>query len=412
VTGSSYDVLIVGGGIVGLATAMRLLEREPRLKVALLEKETDIACHQTGHNSGVIHSGVYYKPGSLKARSCASGRKALIEFCERAGVPYRICGKVVLATRPEEVPLLEELARRGTANGLSGLETIGPERLKEIEPHAAALKALYVPETGIVDFRRVARAFAGRTKEMGGDILTSCEARKIRASRDELVVETPSGAVRARRLINCAGLFSDRLAEKAAVLPASQPDAPETVRIIPFRGDYYRLVPERRALVRALIYPLPDPLFPFLGVHLTRTIDDEVEAGPNAVLAFAREGYRKTDFRPDDFYRLVTYRGFWSLAGRYWRTAVQEFHRSLSKAAFVRALQRLVPDIGGSDILPGGAGVRAQAVSSAGFLLDDFVIRRTENSIHVLNAPSPAATASLSIADHIVDMARQTFLSR
>ena len=406
---TQFDIAIVGGGIVGLATAMRLLEKHPRLKLAVLEKESQLAQHQTGHNSGVIHSGIYYKPGSLKARTCVLGRKALIDFCDRQGVPYKICGKLIVAIRPEELPQLEEFAHRGSANGLKDLALIGPERLKEIEPHAAGLKALYVPETGIIDFRRVAGAFALRAKELGGEILTSHEVKGIRIGREELVLETSAGAVRTRHLINCGGLFSDDLAQK---MPGTVQAADEDVRIIPFRGDYYHLVPERSNLVRGLIYPLPDPLFPFLGVHLTRTIHDEVEAGPNAVLAFAREGYRKTDLSLTDLYKILSYRGFWSLVGRYWKTGLAEFHRSFSKNAFVRALQQLVPEIRDEDLIPGGAGVRAQAVSAAGFLVDDFVIRQTAHAIHVLNAPSPAATASLAIADTIVGMASQTFALR
>jgi L-2-hydroxyglutarate oxidase LhgO len=406
---NKFDLVIVGGGIVGLATAMRLLERHPDIKLAVLEKESQIALHQTGHNSGVIHSGIYYKPGSLKAQACVLGRKALMDFCDRNGLPYKICGKVVVAVAPEEVPLLEEFARRGSANGLQGIEVIGPERLKEIEPFAAGLKALYVPETGIIDFQRVAQAFASKTTELGGDILISYEVREIRSVTKELILETSSGAVRTRHLINCAGLFSDYLEKKMTPSGRSQGAADEDVRIIPFRGEYYHLASERNSLVRGLIYPLPDPLFPFLGVHLTRTIHGEVEAGPNAVLAFAREGYRKTDLSLTDLYQTLSYGGFWSLAGRYWKTGLAEFHRSFSKKAFVKALQQLVPEIRDQDLVPGGSGVRAQAVSAAGFLVDDFVIRQTANAIHVLNAPSPAATASLAIADTIVGMAAQAF---
>lgn len=400
----TYDLTVVGGGIVGLATAMQVLEKYPRLKLVLMEKEEQLARHQTGHNSGVIHSGIYYRPGSVKAQTCVTGRKALIDFCDREGISYELCGKVIVATSEEELPRLEELHRRGVANNVQGLEMIGPERLKEIEPHANGIKALRAPSTGIIDFTKVAQAYATRIRKMGGEIRTSQQVRNIVPTDGGLVIETPSTEFRSKFLINCAGLFSDRVAR---MMSRSRPET--DLRIIPFRGEYYMIVPEKRHLVRGLIYPVPDPRFPFLGVHFTRTIHGDVEAGPNAVLALAREGYRKTDVNFSHAWQILSYKGFWSMAGKYWKMGMEEMYRSISKPAFVKALQRLLPDIRSEDLVPGGAGVRAQAVSATGALLDDFVIEQTGNAIHVLNAPSPGATASLAIGQKIVEMASKTF---
>lgn len=396
-----FDLTVIGGGIVGLATAMEVTERYPGIRLLLLEKENQLAKHQTGHNSGVIHSGIYYKPGSIKAQTCVAGRKALLEFCDRHGIPYDLCGKVVVATDERELPRLQELLRRGTANGVEGLEMIGPERLREIEPHVNGIRALYAPTTGIIDFTKVAEAYAARIQTLGGEILTSQEMKQMVPAGSGLIVHTSSREIHSRYLINCAGLHSDQVARMMGR---------EELRIVPFRGEYYRIIPERQFLVKGLIYPVPDPRFPFLGVHFTRTIHGDVEAGPNAVLAFAREGYQKKDVDLRDLWGTLSYRGFWALAKNHWRMGLEEWHRSLSKRAFVKALQRLVPDVRAEDLNAGGAGVRAQAVSPAGNLLDDFVITQTGNAIHVLNAPSPGATASLAIGKRIVEMAGKTFL--
>lgn len=403
---SQYDLTIIGGGILGLATALKIGAACPNIRLLILEKEAALARHQTGNNSGVIHSGLYYRPGSLKARLCVAGRKELIAFCDQNSVPYEICGKVVVATSQEELPRLEELHRRGIANGLQGLEMIGPERLKELEPYAAGIKALRVPQTGIVDYRKVAAAYADKVRDANGDIRLSQRVVGILDRPGELVLQTSGGDYRTKYLINCCGLQSDLVARMMAA--ASSDDAEEH-RIIPFRGEYYRLAPEREFLVRNLIYPVPDPTFPFLGVHFTRMARGGVEAGPNAVFAYAREGYRHTDVNLADLWRALSFRGFWAMAGKYWRTGFGELYRSLSKSAFVRALQKLLPEIRESDLVPGGAGVRAQAVSARGALVDDFVIKQSKNAIHVLNAPSPGATASLAIGQQICAMAERNF---
>lgn len=406
---AQFDLAVIGGGIIGLATAMQSLEKYPRLKLLLLEKETQLARHQSGHNSGVMHSGIYYKPGSVKAQTCVAGRKALLDFCNQQGIPYDLCGKVIVATEEEELPRLEELFRRGVANGVHGLELIGPEHLKEIEPHANGMKALHAPSTGIIDFTKVAQVYAARVRQMGGEIRTAQEVTGTVSADGGLVVTTASAEFRSKFLINCAGLFSDRVSRMMSGSRRAATDSEAEIRIIPFRGEYYIIVPERRGLVRGLIYPVPDPRFPFLGVHFTRTIHGNVEAGPNAVLALAREGYRKTDVNIAQAWEILAFKGFWSMAGKYWRTGLGEVHRSFSKPAFVKALQRLLPDIRSEDLVPGGAGVRAQAVSAAGALIDDFVIQQTGSAIHVLNAPSPGATASLAIGKKIVEMATKAF---
>ncbi|MGH7826465.1 MAG: L-2-hydroxyglutarate oxidase [Candidatus Binatia bacterium] len=402
------DLTIIGGGIVGLATAMKIAEAHPRTKLIILEKESGIARHQTGHNSGVIHSGLYYRPGSIKARTCVTGRKALIDFCDQNSVPYELCGKVVVATSKVELPRLEEIHRRGIANGLQGVELIGPERLRELEPHAAGLKALHVRETGIIDYTKVGEAYARRIRKLGGEILTSHKVVGILEHGSEVVLQTSAGDYRTKYLINCGGLFSDLIAR---MLRGRQTGSAtlDDHRIIPFRGEYYKIAPEKHHLVRNLIYPVPDPTFPFLGVHFTRMIKGGIEAGPNAVLAFAREGYRMTDVDLGDIWKTLSFRGFWAMTGKYWQTGCGELYRSLSKAAFVKALQKLLPDISTKDLVPGGAGVRAQAVSASGALVDDFVIKDSRNVVHVLNAPSPGATASLAIGQSIAELAAKNF---
>jgi (S)-2-hydroxyglutarate dehydrogenase len=398
---SRFDLTIVGGGIVGLATALACTERYPHLSLVVVEKEERLAVHQTGHNSGVLHSGIYYKPGSLKAQMCVTGAKALITFCDQHSIPYECCGKVVVATTTEELPRLEELYRRGTANGVEGMEMIGPERLRELEPHATGIKALHVPTTGIIDFPRVAQTYAKLIQERGGEIRLRHHVQYIVQAGEELILETSQGAVATQYLVNCGGLFCDRVARMAGASPDMQ--------IVPFRGEYYTIAPHRRSLVKNLIYPVPDPALPFLGVHFTRTIDGLVEAGPNAVLAFAREGYKKSDFVPRDLRETLTFPGFWKMARRYWQTGMGEMVRSFNKAAFVKALQRLLPELTADDLQPGGSGVRAQAIASTGALVDDFAISVTGRALHVLNAPSPGATASLAIGQMIIEKAGQAF---
>ena len=402
---SQYDLTIIGGGILGLATALKITAIHPNLRLLLLEKEAELSRHQTGNNSGVIHSGLYYRPGSLKARSCVSGRQELIAFCDEHSIPYEICGKVVVATSEPELARLDELYRRGAANGLRDLEIIGPERLKEIEPHASGIRGLLVPQTGIVDYRKVAAAYAEKIRDQGGDIRLSQRVVGMLERPDEIVLQTSGGDYRTKHLINCCGLQSDIVAE----MIADHNGGGEEHRIIPFRGEYYKLAPEREFLVRNLIYPVPDPTFPFLGVHFTRMARGGVEAGPNAVFAYAREGYRHTDINLSDLWRTISFRGFWAITGKYWRTGFGELYRSLSKSAFVRALQKLLPEIRESDLVSGGSGVRAQAVSASGALVDDFVIQQSRNAIHVLNAPSPGATASLAIGRQICEMAEKNF---
>ncbi len=396
-----YDVAIVGGGIIGLSTAMHLMERFPRLRVAVVEKENELAAHQTGHNSGVIHSGIYYRPGSHKARFCVAGVRKLLDFCDENEIEYEQCGKVIVATDESELGRLEGLYERGRANGVEGLELVGPERLAEIEPHASGVKALWSPRTGIVDYRKVTAAYASRFEEAGGDIFSGTAVKNIERSAGSLALETTRGTVRARHLINCAGLYADRV--------AGMVEERVDVRIIPFRGEYYTLRPESHHLVSGLIYPVPDPRFPFLGVHYTRNINGSVEAGPNAVLALSREGYRKRDVDIGETWGSVSYPGFWRMTLKHWRTGLGEMHRSYRKGVFLRDLQRLLPDIREADLAPGGSGVRAQAVARDGALLDDFNIIRGREAVHVLNAPSPGATSSLAIGEYIVDLAGDAF---
>lgn len=394
----STEVAVVGGGIVGMATAAELLARGRRAVV--LEAEAALGEHQTGRNSGVIHSGIYYKPGSFKARLCAEGREAMFAFCEEHGIAHERCGKVIVATRPELVRMLDELERRGRANGLEPVR-MSAEEIKEHEPHVSCLAGLFVKETGIVKFRHVLEALAKLVEQRGGEVRRSARVEGIARDAGDFVLRTAAGEVRAKNLVNCAGLHCDRIARMAG----ADPD----LTIIPFRGEYYDLVEDRRSLCKNLVYPVPDPRFPFLGVHLTRAPDGQVEAGPNAVLAWKREGYAKTDFSLDDVMELLGFRGFWQMASRHMKTAVLEMHRSLSKPAFVRAVQELVPEIRSEDLIPGRAGVRAQAVLPDGTLVDDFRFAEGPGMLHVLNAPSPAATASLAIAKHVATAAERVF---
>ena len=387
------DVAIAGGGIVGLATALKLLERAPGLSVVVLEKEKEVAAHQTGHNSGVIHSGLYYKPGSEKAKTCVEGRCLLVAFCQRHGVPHEICGKLVVATKESELPALAELERRAGENGLSGLRTLAPAEFRKIEPHAAGLRALYVPATGIVDYRAVSAKFAEVIAAAGGRVRTGTRVTALSSSESEVRIVAGGEEIEAGLAVNCGGLQSDRLAR----LDGAEPG----LRIVPFRGDYHRLVPDRAGLVKNLIYPVADPRFPFLGVHFTRMIGGGAEAGPNAVPALAREGYTRTSFDLRDAWETFTYPGFWRLALRHMGMGLGEIHRAFSKRAFVKALQRLMPDLRAEDLETGGSGVRAQALRPDGRLEDDFRIAMHGRVLHVLNAPSPAATASLAIGERI-----------
>jgi len=398
----SYDIAIIGGGIVGLATARAILERAPRARLILLEKEDDIAQHQTGHNSGVIHSGIYYKPGSYKARLCVEGARLMKAYCDKNGIEVNTCGKVIVATSQEELPRLKTLYERGVANGVPGVSMIEAGRLKEIEPHASALAGIHSPQTAIVDYRRVAETLARDLVASGVTIERGFRVATIARTGGTLRLGRADGhVVTAAHLVNCAGLHSDAVARLAG--------AAVDVQIVPFRGEYYMLRPDRRSLVKGLIYPVPDPEFPFLGVHFTRTIHGDVEAGPNAVLALAREGYTWRHVRPAELLATLRFSGFRAMARKYWRTGAYEMYRSVSKRAFVHALQRLVPALRPEDIHPGGAGVRAQAVTADGALVDDFRIVQTADAVHVLNAPSPAATASLAIGRHIATIAAQTF---
>jgi (S)-2-hydroxyglutarate dehydrogenase len=400
-TKSRFDILVIGGGIVGLAVALEFTRRFPQLRLLVLEKEDRVARHQSGHNSGVIHSGVYYKPGSLKARLCVSGATAMIGFCREYGITHNVCGKVIVATNADEIPRLEELRKRGEANGMTGLHLIGPEELREIEPHAAGLQALVVPSTGVTDYAEVSDKYAELILAGGGEILTSAPATGIKRISGEIAVETPCGDFSTTSLINCAGLFSDRISRMAGDDPG--------LMIIPFRGEYYDLIPDRAALVKALIYPVPDARFPFLGVHFTRRISGRVDAGPNAVFAMAREGYRFTDINARDVASSIAFSGFWRMAARHWRYGLGEVHCSISKAAFVRALQKLLPEVREQDLVPGGSGVRAQALRPDGSLVDDFHFVSSRNVLHVLNVPSPAATASLAVGKAIADQATHDF---
>jgi L-2-hydroxyglutarate oxidase len=396
-----FALVIVGGGIVGLATAYQLLVRKPGLRVAILEKESELGTHQTGHNSGVLHAGLYYTPGSRKALLCREGKAAVERFAAEHDIPFELCGKLVVALDESELGRLSDIRQRATANGVEGLEEVGRERMREIEPYAAGIRALWSPRSGIIDFRRVALAYAGEVRQRGGEILTGQRVVSIRDGGNERIVETNATTLAARDLISCAGLYSDRVA-------AMTGDAGNE-RIVPFRGDYYTLKPPARRLVRGLLYPVPDPRFPFLGVHFTKRIDGEVLAGPNAVLAFAREGYRRLDIAPRELAATLLYPGFLRMARTYIRTGLAEMWRDWSKAAFTASLQRYVPEIRSEDLVFGPSGVRAQSLSSDGKMVDDFSIGESPHVLHVRNAPSPAATASLAIGRELAGMAIDRF---
>jgi L-2-hydroxyglutarate oxidase len=392
----TQDVAVIGGGIVGLATARALTLRGIR-NLVVLEAENRVAAHQTGNNSGVIHSGIYYKPGSAKARTCTEGRELLYRYCAERGVAFERCGKLIVATDASELPALAEIERRGIANGLKNLRRLTAEELHETEPHVRGIAGLRVLETGIVDYPGVTRAYAEDVKQAGGIVQLNSQFLGLKADGPEWVLQTTTGELRARNLINCAGLQSDRVARLCGIDPG--------VQIVPFRGEYYELKPEAQHLCRHLIYPVPDPRLPFLGVHFTRMVKGGVECGPNAVLAFRREGYRMRDVSRRDLAEMLTYRGFWRMAGKFWKHGLGEMHRSLSPHAFWQALRKLIPELKFTDLVRAGAGVRAQAISPDGKLVDDFHIRGASRMIHVLNAPSPAATASISIGEEIAQLA-------
>ena len=396
----TYDITIIGGGIVGTATALSILKEE-KVKLLLLESESSLAAHQTGNNSGVIHSGLYYKPGSLKATNCTTGREMMYTFCEENKVQFDRCGKIVVATNKEEIPALNMLEERGRSNGLIGIRRLSASEIKEYEPHASGIDGLFVPQTGIVDYVAVTNKYADLIRNNGGEIKLSSKLISVKRDVKDLILFTEHGEYRTKFVVNCAGLQSDRIATMFGVDPQLQ--------IIPFRGEYYKLKKEKQYLVKNLIYPVPDPQFPFLGVHFTRMINGGVEAGPNAVLAFKREGYKKTDFSFGDVLEMKLYPGFWKMASKYYKMGFHEFRRSFSKELFVKSLQKLIPEIQNDDIEVGGAGVRAQALERDGRLVDDFRIVEAERMVHVLNAPSPAATASLSIGKTISEMVINRF---
>ena len=398
---SRYDVAVVGGGIIGLATALALVQRFSGIAVVVLEKESDVGQHQTGHNSGVIHSGLYYRPGSAKARLAVRGAEQMLEFCQEHDIAHERCGKVVVATRESQLDRLANLAQRGAANGVPDIRELGPGELHELEPAAAGLRALHVPSTGIADYPAVTQTYRALVEAAGGVVRTGVEVTGLRSADGGIRITTSAGPVRADRLVNCGGLMADRVARLAGFKPS--------LRIVPFRGEYYALRPQAAGLVRNLIYPVPDPDFPFLGVHFTRRVDGQVEAGPNAVLALRREGYRWRDVNARDLWDSLSFSGFQRLALRYWRTGAGEIYRSASRGAFTKALQELVPQVRSQDLVRAGAGVRAQALDADGSLVDDFRLIAEEGMIHVLNAPSPGATASLGIGQEIATMAGEWF---
>jgi L-2-hydroxyglutarate oxidase len=392
-----YDVVIIGGGIVGLATALKVKEQKPRIRLLVLEKEDGPAKHQTGNNSGVIHSGLYYKPGSLKAINCISGYHELLKFCDEENIAYDLCGKIVVATHQEQVPVLETLYQRGIENGLKNLEYLSGEEMREIEPHVAGIKGIKVPQTGIIDYKKVSEKYAERIEKFDGEIKYNERVYSVSELNGVSTVVTSKGSYETNLVVNCGGLYSDKVAQMTQ-------EEKIDLKIIPFRGEYYELKPEKRYLVKHLIYPVPDPNFPFLGVHFTRMINGGVEAGPNAVLAFRREGYKKTDFKLSELAETLMWPGFQKVAAKYWKTGIGEYYRSFSKAAFTKALQALIPELKADDLIPGGAGVRAQACDISGGLLDDFKIIENKQAINICNAPSPAATSSLAIGQTVSEM--------
>ena len=396
-----YDIIVIGGGIVGLATALQIQKQQPKLKILILEKEKQLAAHQTGHNSGVIHSGIYYKPGSLKARNCINGYQQLLQFCQEEEIPFELCGKIIVATSKEELQPLENIFQRGVENGLKNLKKLEKEELPEYEPHVNGIAGLFVPQTGIINYKRVAEKYGEKLKAGGATILLMHQVKDIRQKSHGTEVITNRGTFTTKLMINCAGLYSDKVARMTG--------QSMNLKIVPFRGEYYELAPEKQQLVRNLIYPVPDPNFPFLGVHFTRMIEGGVEAGPNAVLAFAREGYKKSDINIRELSETLTWPGFQKVAGKYWKTGVGEIYRSFSKAAFTKALQKLMPEIREKDLIAGGAGVRAQACDREGGLIDDFLILETKGVVNVCNAPSPAATSSLAIGETVAGLALQQF---
>jgi (S)-2-hydroxyglutarate dehydrogenase len=393
--GHKYDVVVIGAGVVGLATALELTRRFPSHRILVLDKETSVAAHQTGHNSGVIHSGLYYKPGSMKARLAVSGAEAMIAFCREHAIPHQICGKVVVATEESELPGLEELYRRGVANGVPGLRMLDAAALREIEPHATGIRAIHVPSAGITDYRLVSEKYAELIVAAGGEVRLGTRVDALERADGITILRSRDQEFHARYVINCAGLQGDRISHMAG--------AKLDLQIVPFRGEYYEIVPEKRHLCRGLIYPVPDPRFPFLGVHFTLHVNGAVEAGPNAVLAFAREGYSKTSFDLADTVEMATYPGLWKLVFKYWAAGAEEYYRSLVKPAFVRALQKLLPELRSEDVHPGGAGVRAMPLYTDGRLADDFAFVESDRMMHVCSVPSPAATTSLLIGRAIVD---------
>lgn len=396
-----YNVVVIGGGIVGLASALKIKEANPKLRVAVVEKEKDLAMHQTGHNSGVIHSGLYYKPGSLKARNCVDGYNELIKFCDEEEINYELCGKIVVATNESQLETLNMLYERGVQNGLTGMKRLVRDELKAHEPYVNGLQGIYVPQTGIIDYKAVAYKYAEKIRHFGGDIFPDNKVLDIKETNGFIQVETNRQTLTTRLVVNCTGLFSDKVAKLTGV--------PVNYRIIPFRGEYFKIKPEKEHLVKNLIYPVPDPNFPFLGVHFTRMINGGIEAGPNAVLAYKREGYSKSDVSLGDLAGSLAWKGFRKVAGKYWKTGLGEFYRSYSKSAFTKALQELLPDIQKNDLVPGGSGVRAQACDKNGGLIDDFLILEAEKVINVGNAPSPAATSSLAIGKHVASLALSRF---
>jgi L-2-hydroxyglutarate oxidase len=400
-TDREADLLIIGAGIVGLATARECTQRFPALRVIVLDKEDRVAAHQTGHNSGVIHSGLYYKTGSLKARNCVAGAASMKRFCQENGIPFEECGKLVVASTRDEVPRLEQLHQRGIANGVPGLRMMTRDEFRDVEPHCEGLEAIQVPSTGIVDYSVVAQKYAELIRQAGGEIVFKAKVVGLRGDGGKNIVETSAGAFRARYVINCAGLYSDAITRMAGVKT--------DLEIIPFRGEYYEVRPEKRSLIKSLIYPVPDPRFPFLGVHFTRRVNGSVEAGPNALLAFRREGYTGTSPDMSETVEMLRFPGFWKMARKYWRMGMAEQYRSWVKAAFVKELQKLVPELQDADLTQGGSGVRAQALDAKGNLVDDFYFVHSQNMIHVCNVPSPAATASLEIGREIVEMMTQHF---